>query len=215
MIHKYKHGLTILILIGLLVSSSCTAFELPEETGIILFQDDFSSPNSGWDRHHSETYSADYEDGAYKIQVHQNEHEAWALPGFNFSDIIIEVTAKKIEGPENNVFGILCRYQDPRNFYFFLISSDGYAGIGTYHDGRRELLSGDSMLPFESILQGSKSNDLKVHCVEDRLVLEANGSLLFEVHSDTLEAGDVGLIAGSYGNSAVSVLFDDFFVRNP
>jgi len=212
---KRKVTFTTIIITGLLICSSCSVFELPEEAGVLLFQDDFSSTNSGWDRSKAETYVTDYDNGAYRIEVFQKNHEAWALPGLNFSDVIIEVSATKTNGPEDNVFGILCRYRDPQNFYFFLISSDGYAGIGLYHDGKRTLLSGDSLLPSEAIVQASATNTLKVQCVEDTLTLDVNGSLVYEVQSNTLKNGDVGLIAGTYEHSGIIVLFDNFSVRNP
>jgi hypothetical protein len=215
MIPKTKTYLATIILIGLFISSGCSTFGLPEETGVLLFQDDFSSINSGWDRYKSGTYSADYDSGFYRIEVFQKNHEAWALPGLNFSDAIIEATATKTNGPEDNVFGILCRYKDQQNFYFFLISSDGYAGIGLYLDGERSLLSGESMLPSEAILQSNATNDLKVLCVDESLILEVNGTRVYEVQSSALHDGDVGLIAGSYEKSGITVLFDNFSVRNP
>ena len=45
-------------------------------------------------------------------------------------DLRIEVDVSKQNGPDDNAFGVLCRYQDPENFYYFLISSDGFGGIG-------------------------------------------------------------------------------------
>jgi hypothetical protein len=203
------------ILIGCIISSGCSTSSLPQESGALLFQDDFSSLNSGWDRYRSETYVADYDQEIYRIEVYQADHVAWAVPGLTFSDVIIEVTATKAHGPENNIFGILCRYQDPLNFYFFVISSDGFAGIGQYQDGERVLLSGDSMLPFEGISPGSSVNHIHVECVGNQLRMAVNGSEIYEMRTEELETGDVGLIAGSYEEGGIAVIFDDFSVRNP
>jgi hypothetical protein len=210
-----KPCLSFIFSMVLFLTSGCSSFGLPEEAGVILFQDDFSSPNSGWDRYTSETYSTEYEDGTYRIEVLEMNHEAWALPGLNFSDVLIETTVTKTSGPEDNVFGVLCRYQDQENFYFFLISSDGYAGIGQYLDGERSLLSGESMLPSKAIVTSNATNSLRVRCVDETLSMEVNGTLIYELQSDALAAGDVGLIAGSYEQSGLTVLFDDFSVRNP
>jgi hypothetical protein len=203
------------ILLGCILSSGCSTPSLPQESGALLFQDDFSSLNSGWDRYRSETYVADYDQEVYRIEVYQADHEAWAVPGLNFSDVIIEVVATKAHGPENNIFGILCRYRDPQNFYFFVISSDGFAGIGHYEDGERRLLSGDSMLPFAEISPGSAINQIHVECVGNQLRMAVNGSEFYKVRTEELEAGDVGLIAGSYEEGGIAVIFDDFSVRNP
>jgi hypothetical protein len=202
-------------IIGLVAFTGCTPFELPSESGVLLFQDDFSSTNSGWDSYRGETYSSDYNEGAYRIAIFQKNIEAWALPGFDFSDVIIEVAGTSVDGPDDNVYGVLCRYRDPENFYFFLISSDGYSGIGISFQGSRELLTGESMLPSEAILQGSATNLIQAQCVGNQLSLYVNGSLIYHVESNKIKSGDVGLIAGSYVDNGTEVLFDNFIVRNP
>jgi hypothetical protein len=203
-------------LIGLsLLVAGCGLFELPSEAGAILFQDQFSDSNSGWDRYRDASYAAEYVDGAFQITVNQSNLEAWALPGLDFTDTIIEATAKKVDGPDDNVFGLLCRYQDAENFYFFLISSDGFAGIGIYRNGERSLLSGSAMFPADTIREGGKLNLLHAECIGDRLLLMVNGAVVQEVLDDQFQSGDVGLIAGSYEMPGVVIQFDDFIVQNP
>ena len=36
------------------------------------------------------------------------------------------------------------------NFYFFMIGSDGYAGIGKFMHGEQELLSHETLLPTDA-----------------------------------------------------------------
>lgn len=203
------------VILGILILSSCSTFELPREEGVLLFKDDFGSPSSGWVRFHDDMYSSDYVDGAYRIEVKQKNFEAWSVPGLEFSDVIIDVEVKKIAGPDNNVFGVICRYNKPNNFYFFLISSDGFAGIGVYHDGERALLSGENMLPANSINTGASSNNLHVECIGEDLLLFVNDVKVYEVKSTELQSGDVGVIAGTYETSGVEIEFDDFSVKNP
>lgn len=209
-----RNGLPILI-IAALTCYGCSAFDLPQETGVLLFQDNFDLPSSGWDRYHDDRYSSDYYSGSYRIEVNQPNYEAWAVPGLEFSDVLIDVTAKKISGPDNNVFGIICRYNKPNDFFFFLISSDGYAGIGIYQKGKQTLLSGGNMLPADPINTGSVSNKIHVECIGDALSLSVNDVILYEVQSTALQSGDVGIIAGTYELADVQVEYDDFVVRNP
>jgi hypothetical protein len=213
------HGKLILLLhvsiLGLLTITSCTFYDLPDQSGTLLFQDDFSSPTSGWNRYHGDTYISDYNDGRYHIATYQKNIEAWALPGFDFTDVVIEVTGTSVDGLENNMYGILCRYLDSGNFYFFVISSDGYAGIGVSAMGKRELLTGESMLPSEEILQGTATNLIQAQCVGNQLSLSVNGSLIHQVESDQIKSGDVGLIVGSYEDEGTEIFFDNFSVRNP
>jgi hypothetical protein len=205
----------IVLLFGFLASSGCTIFDLPNQSGMLLFQDDFSSPNSGWNRYRGDKYLSDYHDGMYHIAVFEKNIEAWALPGFNFTDVIIEVAVTSLDGPQDNVYGTLCRYSDTENFYFFVISSDGYSGIGLSYMGNREILTGESMLPSEAIQKGSATNLIQAECVGNQLSLSVNGTVVNQVQSDKLKNGDVGLIAGSYEDEGTEIFFDNFVVKNP
>lgn len=194
---------------------ACGVLRPESGPGEVIYQDDFSRANSGWDRYQDPSYSSDYQDGAYRIHVLTANTDAWANPDLEISDARIEVDAAKVGGPDNNVFGVLCRYQDARNFYFFLISSDGYAGIGVYKDGRRRLLSDDSLLPTEAVIQGEQWNHIRADCDQFALRLFVNGQLVAETQAAEWRAGDVGLIAGSYELPGTEVLFDNFSVVQP
>jgi hypothetical protein len=195
--------------------ASCGIFEMPSESGAVLFQDDFSRPISGWDRYEDEIYYSDYSEGVYRIAVFSPNTDAWANPRLDFGDIRINVDAFKNDGPDDNIFGIICRYQDPRNFYFFLISSDGYTGIGISKDGRRVLASGDSMLPSTAVNQGNAVNHIRAECIGYDLRLYVNDTLVAQAYAAEWQRGDVGLIAGTYAESGTDIYFDNFSVVNP
>ncbi len=181
----------------------------------ILFQDDFSDPSSGWERVNETEGVTDYVDGAYRIFVNTPSYDIWANPGLEFTDTIIEVDAKKVAGPDDNDFGIVCRYQDMDKFYFFIISSDGYYGIARMIDGEQELLGEKTMAYSEAINQGLATNKLRVECVGDRLVLYVNQTLLIEGKDTTYASGDVGLIAGTFDTAGTDIYFDNFVAREP
>lgn len=170
---------------------------------------------SGWDQHHSPVYQADYERGLYTIVVHAPRTDAWATPGLDFSDAQIQVEANKIAGPDDNIFGLICRYQDPRNFYFLVISSDGYAGIGLNKGGRRQLLSGEALLPSAAVRQGQAANVIRGDCIGFDLRLFVNGVLVAETHAAEWSHGDVGVMAGTYDIPGVQIVFDNFSVVQP
>ncbi len=50
-------------------ASAPTEEPASQPAGDVLFFDDFSDPNSGWDRYSDEDGITDYENGAYKIAV--------------------------------------------------------------------------------------------------------------------------------------------------
>jgi hypothetical protein len=199
----------------LLGAARCTWTEIPAESGSVLFQDDFARASSGWDRYQDSLYSSDYIDGVFRISIAAPDTNAWATPGLDIGDVRIEVEATKVSGPDDNVFGILCRYQDSQNFYFFLISSDGFAGVGVRRAGETTLLSGLAMTPSEAVLQGSARNHLRADCFGDQLDLYVNGqAVAHAVASDWLR-GDVGLIAGTYAEPGVVIDFDNFSALQP
>ncbi|MGB9801239.1 MAG: hypothetical protein ACPLUL_14215 [Thermanaerothrix sp.] len=182
----------------------------------ILFQDDFSDPDSGWDRRQDSDGVTDYTgDGAYRIRVDTPNLEVWANPNLNFKDVRIEVDATKVAGPDDNDFGVLCRYVDIQNFYFFLISSDGYFGIGKKVNGETQIIGAENLESHTAIRQGTTTNHIRADCVGNTLSLHANGTLLRTVNDETLQEGDVGLIASTYAEPGVEILFDNFIVYQP
>ena len=198
-----------------LLLAACQTLGPQVDPGQVIFQDDFSRATSGWDRYHDATYLSDYSEGAYRINVLESNTDAWANPNLSLSDVQIEVDTTKVGGPDNNVFGVLCRYQDSRNFYFFLVSSDGYTGIGVYKDGRRSLLTDKSLLPSDVVNRGEALNHLRADCVGYRLLLFVNGRLVAEAQAAEWQSGDVGLLAGTYELPGTDVLFDNFSVVRP
>ena len=192
--------------------SSVGAPALPPD---ILFQDDFSDPSSGWDQVEVPEGITDYENGYYRMLVNTEETDIWANPGLFFTDVVIEVDAEKVGGPDDNDFGIICRYQDIDNFYFFIISSDGYYGVGKVINGEQELIGTDQMYPDDAIKQGNTTNQIKADCIGSHLVLHANGTQLADVQDTAFSSGDVGLIAGTFAQPGTDILFDNFVVKKP
>jgi hypothetical protein len=200
---------------SLLLLAGCSLIDPQIEPGQVLFQDDFSDSASGWDRYRDETYASNYVQAGYLIEIFQPDTDAWANPRLDLGDVRLEVDASKTDGPDDNLLGLLCRYQDPQNFYFFLISSDGYAGIGVYKEGRRRLLTGDTLMPTPHIVQGAATNHLRADCIGFRLSLYVNGVPVAEAQAAEWPTGDVGLIAGTYSVPGTTVLFDNFSVIQP
>lgn len=186
-----------------------------ESTGGILFQDDFSDPSSGWDRVRNDQGITDYDNGVYRIYVNDSNIDYWANPNLNFTDGIIKVDAVKVGGPDDNDYGIICRYQDAGNFYFFIISSDGYYGIGKMKDEQQELISNENLLPSDEINQGEGTNSIQADCIEDTLTLHVNDRQLSRVTDEDFPSGDVGLIAGTYDENGTDIHFDNFRVFEP
>jgi hypothetical protein len=185
------------------------------KSGKILFQDDFSDPTSGWKRVTTNKGQTDYADGVYRIFVNELNLDIWSVPGQNFSDVHIEVDALKVGGERDNRFGIICRAVRMDSFYTFIISSDGYYGIGKIKGQEYHLIGMDALQPSKAIRLGSALNHLRADCVGDRLSLYANGEKLVEVRDSEYQSGDVGLIAGTYQSAGTDIRFDNYLVYQP
>jgi hypothetical protein len=182
----------------------------------VLFQDDFANTDSGWNRVRDETGNiTDYESGGYRILNNESISHVWANPGLKFNDVHVEVDAAKTGGPDDNYFGVICRYKDGSNFYILAISSDGYYGIVKVMNGGLSLLGSDQMQPSEAILQGNAANHLSAECKGKKLSLSVNGVMLSSVEDSTFTSGDVGLEVTTRQAAGVDVLFTQFSVTRP
>ena len=183
-------------------------------SGTMLFKDDFSSPASGWDHTKYAEGVMDYDGGGYRILVNALQANFWSTPHRDFSDVRIEVDAGKLAGPDENRIGLICR-SDGKAYYFFIMSSDGYYGLGIFTNGQAALLGQTEMQSSDKINTGTAVNHLRADCNGDDLVFYINGSQLADVHDQTLQHGDVGLLAGSFNQPGVDVVFDNFVVIKP
>ncbi len=175
------------------------------------FFDDFSNPASGWNRERTADYVRDYENGNYRIQVNKTKWALMANPNKNFAgEVIVEVDAAKVGGPDKNGFGVICRYQDENNYYRFMISSDGLMVISMKKNGAWSNLSSDVWEPSNAINLGSASNHIRAECIGDSLKLLVNDQLAASASDSSFTSGDVGLIASAYDIPGVDILFDNF-----
>jgi hypothetical protein len=203
----------------LLVSLSCQVLpnsaQDPANLGRVLFKDDFSDPSSGWNRITTTQGETDYADGIYRIFVNEPNLDVWSMPGGEFKDVRIEVDTLKVGGERDNRFGIICRAEDLESFYTFVISSDGFYGIGKILGQDYSLIGMDALQPHDAILEGSALNHLRADCVGDTLTFYANGTQLAQVRDSEFQSGDVGLIAGTYQTPGTDIRFDNFTVYTP
>jgi hypothetical protein len=202
-----------LLLLPLLLSA-CGIRSMPQ--GDVYFQDDFSNPGSGWDRVEGADGVTNYADGTYRIFSATPDYYMWATPGRQFpGDVRIEVDVTKKSGPDTDVFGVLCRYQDEKNFYILMISGDGQAGIAKRSTADMVMLSGDSLKSNPAIRPGLSNNHIRADCSGTSLSLYVNDVLVSNATDAEFSAGDAGLWLGAYDLPGTDLFFDNFIVRKP
>jgi hypothetical protein len=195
--------------------ASCGAWSVPQ--GDVYFQDDFSTPGSGWDRAQGADGVTDYADGAYRIFSATPDYYMWATPGRQFpGDVRIEVDITKKSGPNADVFGVLCRYKDEKNFYILMISGDSQAGIAKRSAAADlVMLSGETLKSNPAIRSGLAANHLRADCSGTSLSLYVNDVLVSTATDAEFSAGDAGLWLGAYDQPGTDLFFDNFIVRKP
>lgn len=205
-------------LICIFLFSACSA--LPTQTpqtlapGSVLFQDDFASATTGWDRMLVNEGVMDYDGGGYRMMVNALQTNFWSTPSKNFTDVRLEVDAGKLAGPDENRIGLLCRFNG-KDYYFFIITSDGFYGVGLFKDGQAVLLGQSEMLSSSNINKGLAINHLRADCAGQTLTFYVNGFQIAQAQDATLTSGDVGIIAGTFATPGVDIIFDNFVVLQP
>jgi hypothetical protein len=166
----------------------------------MLFFDDFNGEQDcGWALYRRGGGSAAIENSAMQVTVTQPGQLWWTNPGRAFDDVILSAEARQVSGPNDNAYGLICRYQNEENFYVFLVSGDGYYAIGKYQSGEENvvyLTENQQFQPSDAINQGVASNELRASCIGSQLSLEVNGIPLLTVTDPTFVTGDIGVAAG-------------------
>ncbi|MBI3242380.1 MAG: hypothetical protein HYZ49_08815 [Chloroflexi bacterium] len=185
------------------------------KSGDVLFADDFAKTESGWNRGSDADATTDYLDGEYQIKIFTANLNVWSVGAPAFGDALIDVNARTAGGPDNNLFGLICRYQDDQNFYFLVISADSYYGIGKYKEGASMLLNSAVYEYSDIIPPGPAAHHLTATCIGDTLTLSINGTKLAQAKDTDFKTGKLGLIAGSFDEPEVDVRFDNLAVTQP
>ncbi len=184
-----------------------------------LFADEFDGREQcGWALYSQGGAVVDIQDDALRISSSQIGEIWWTNPGRRFDDSIITVVARQANGPDNNAYGVICRYQNEQNFYIFLISGDGYYAIGKYQSGSDRIiyLTEDGQYQFSDVInQGVATNQIRVSCVGNQLGLAVNGIALLTVTDSAFATGDVGLGVSTLSPGTAVVEFDTIRIMEP
>lgn len=181
----------------------------------VLFRDDFTENTGIWTTWETQSSFSAFDHGGLRLWAGTPEYQFWSVPGLNFENVLVNVHARKLTGPDNNLFGLICRYQDADNFYALTLSSDGYYGIYKRVNGEQSLIAQTHMDFSEAIVRGEGENIVRAVCQADQLALFVNDTKLIQVRDETFSNGDVGVIAGNFGETGVDIVFDHFIVVKP
>ncbi len=188
------------------------------EAGALLLDKFDGTQECGWALYNRGGTVVGIEEEALRLSTSQPGQIWWTNPGRQFDDVIITVDARQVDGPNDNAFGVICRYQNEENFYLFLISGDGYYMIGKYQSGSNQiqyLTGAGEFVASDVINQGVAINQIRASCVGNQLTLSVNGIQLDSVTDPTFVTGDVGIGASTFEPGTAVIEFDDFRVLAP
>ncbi|MHB1294575.1 MAG: zinc-ribbon domain-containing protein [Anaerolineae bacterium] len=178
--------------------------------GALLYSDDFSDSESGWDYWQAEESSIWYEGERYHVQVDKVDWMAWGNPYQSFEDCVVEVEASYVDGPEDNDYGMILRYMDNDNFYRYEISTDGYYRFDLMQDNAWTSLI--EWTESSLINTGDATNVMAAVCDGNTFTFYINGVEVDSYTDDNYPSGDVGLTAGTLEETGVHIAFDNIKV---
>lgn len=181
--------------------------------GDIIYHENFVDNTSGWDRLANDGGIMDYDSGGYRILVRQPKLNFWSTPEKNFKNVRVEADVTRLNGPNENRIGLMCRYGNG-NYYFFIISSDGFYAIGKFIGGQT-LLLGQEQMQASGLILPNAINHLRADCVGNTLTFYVNFNQVASIQDTDFTTGDVGVLAGSFTEPGVDVLFQNFVVIQP
>lgn len=204
--------------------SACSVFNhgkisqdvLPwKKSGDVLLADDFSNENSGWEIVNNVYELKGYSTNGYLISVNQENSRSLSTTGRSFNNSVSKVSLQKITGARDSQFGLICRYQDKLNFYSFVITADGYAGIVRFLEGEAALLGSDQFIRFEAVNQDDGVNSLTASCIENTLELKVNDKKVIFTEDTSFANGENGLMVETFETKGVTVVFNDLKIVKP
>ena len=183
-----------------------------QNSGEVIFEDDFSNADSGW----LTTADADgkraYENDEYTIEVTAPMYWYWSDQYFAYDALMAEADVRVVKSAGDADYGFVCGLQDDQNFTALEISEDGYFTIWKQ--------VGDEFITlidwtYSEQIAGSGPYRLAAQCSREKLLLAVDGVLLGEVQDPDFTPGSFGLIAGTFETGGFKVAFDNLILMIP
>ncbi len=195
---------SILFILFIPVLSACGPALTP-----LPFTEDFSNPNNGWKTASDSVIKISLQDSALHFTIDDLDTIAWSTPkDKRFGDFVLDVDATQVDGPNDNTYGVIFRYQDDRNFYRLDISGDGYFAVFKRKDGIWTKVQ--DYIESAAVKQGNTTNHLQVIAKGNQFTFSVNGQTVKTFSDGDFPNGGIGVTAGTlFDNAGVHIAFDN------
>lgn len=182
----------------------------------VLLEETFDDPESGWDVADTEISNTWYEQGTLNVLIKEAGWTTYAAyrpqAGGRFGDFYLEVDGMLTEvPPEGAEYGVVVR-RDDQAYYQLLITHNGFYKIRKHATDEWTTLV--DWVETDVIHQGTDVvNRFQIMCQGNILRFYLNGTFFIQVEDPDYDAGQIGLMAGSYEDGpGVHAVFDNLIV---
>jgi hypothetical protein len=176
------------------------------------FTEDFRRDEGVWSTTADDQSEFFYERRTYHILVNVTGWMSWQFPEPALepppADFLAEVDVEHVAGPTNGEYGLIFRYVDQQNFYFYAIS-----GLGTYSLWKKVDDEWQTLIDWTespALVAGEGAiNRIGVLAEGATITLLANETSVAQFEDESFAAGAVGLAAGTFDEAGLEVAFDN------
>lgn len=177
----------------------------------ILYADDFSDPNSGWEGEDDNQSRLYYSKGEYFVQASRNDYNFFMLSTEAHGNFVLSVDVRHVIGDDESTGGmVLWRYEDSENFYALTLADDGTYYIHRFFRGVYGMLKLPTASPW--LNTAGKTNKVAIAAHGDTSDIYFNDHYETSIMDSALKRGFFGLGAQPSQSSEVEVAFDNLNV---
>jgi hypothetical protein len=173
--------------------------------------DSFEEASGDWAETQQSNFNLTQGDSKFVIEIFKEYFTAWSLYDDLVLDDVTILTSAVRASEGQGAYGIVFRYQDVNNFYYFWLDDDGYFEIGKRVDGKFVPLEGPTY--SEVILRNGENNKLALIVAGAIFHAYINFEEVATVIDEEFDAGQLGMMASTpLGTNDFKAEFDYFSI---
>jgi hypothetical protein len=204
----------IILILGVCFLASCVPSLTPSSTPTngpgVLYSDDFSNSQSGWNQSNNNGTKYHYSGGQYVISGPYPYYIMFSCANRSFTDAVMVVDAFILSGStEENGPLVMWRYSDD-NYYYFLLTGVGFYEIWKGYPDTMEYLEMDFLR--DGIYREDQSNRITIAFGGSTAAIYINDKYITSIQDTEFTSGDICLGAATGQTSAIEVSFDNLVI---